>query len=164
MCRRGDAMNIVKPHRVTRSYTQTLVAGPDEVFPLLGPVRETEWVNGWHPRLVISESGVVERDCVFITAAGPQEAIWVVTVHEPAKHHLEIVKLIPGIVAGMIVIQLAATPEGCSADISYSFTALGPDGDRVVNEFTQEHFDEFMVTWESELNHFLTTGDKLNPM
>ena len=155
-------MNIVKPHRVTRRYTQSLVGTPDEVFPLLCPVRETEWVNGWHPRLVVTESGAVEPDCVFVTAAGPQEAIWVVTSHDPATHRLEIVKLIPGIVVGNIVIQLSAAAKGTTAEISYSFTSLGPDGDRVVKEFTQDHFDEFMVTWESELNHFLTTGDKLD--
>ena len=24
-----------------------------------------------------------------------------------------------------------------------------------------EHFDEFMLTWETELNHFMATGDRL---
>jgi hypothetical protein len=154
-------MNIVKPHRVTRSYTQSLVAPADQVFPLLCPVREAEWVNGWHPRLVVSSSGLVEPDCVFVTAAGPQDAIWMVTLHDPERHRLEIVKVIPGIVVGKIVIGLADADGGSRAEISYSFTSLGPDGDRVVREFTQEHFDEFMVLWETELNHFLTTGERL---
>jgi len=113
-------MNIVRPHRVTRSYVQSLISPPDEVFPLLCPVREAEWVNGWHPRLVISTSGVAEPDCVFITAAGPQEAIWAITRHEPDRHHLEIVKVIPGIVVGKIVVRLAAASEGSTAEISYS--------------------------------------------
>lgn len=154
-------MKIVKPTRVTRSYTQSLIAGPDEVFPLLCPVREAEWVNGWHPRLVVSTSGLAERDCVFVTAAGPQDAIWMMTEHDPASHRLEIVKVIPGIVVGRIRIQLAAVDDGCIAKISYSFTSLGSDGDRVVREFTQAHFDEFMATWEAELNHFLATGERL---
>jgi hypothetical protein len=154
-------VKIVEPHRVTRSYTQRLCAPPDDVFPLLCPVREAEWVNGWHPRLVVSESGLVEPGCVFITAAGPQEAIWLVTTHDPERHRLEIVKVIPGIVVGMIEIELAASGEGSTADISYTFTSLGLDGDRVVKEFTQEHFNEFMTTWEDELNHFLTTGERL---
>lgn len=154
-------MNIVKPHRITRSYTQKLDASPDQVFRLLCPAREAEWVNGWHPRLVITSSGLAELDCVFITAAGPQEAIWMVTHHDPVAHHLEIIKMIPGIVVGKIVIQLEAAPWGSTAEISYTFTALGPDGDKVVNEFTQRHFDEFMLTWETELNHFLATGERL---
>lgn len=155
-------MNIVKPHRVTRRYTQQLNAPPDQVFPLLCPVRESEWVNGWHPRLVATESGLAELDCVFVTPSGPQEAIWVITRYEPETHLIEIVKVIPGIVVGKIVIQLAVAPGGSTAEISYGFTALGPDGDRVVNEFTQDHFDEFMLAWETELNHFLATGERLN--
>ena len=154
-------MRIVKPNRVTRSYTQSLIAGPDEVFPLLCPVREAEWVNGWHPRLVISSSGLAERNCVFVTSAGPEEAIWMVTEHDPDRHRLEIIKVIPGIVVGRITIQLAAVDDGSIAKISYGFTALGSDGDRVVREFTQEHFDEFMATCEAELNHFLATGERL---
>jgi hypothetical protein len=155
-------MNIVKPHRVTRSYTQSLIAPPDQVFPLLCPVREAEWVNGWHPRMVITSSGLAEPDCVFVTAAGPQEAIWIVTLHDPADHRLELAKIIPGIVVGKIVIQIARSGDGSTADISYSFTSLGPDGDRVVDEFTQDHFDDFMMTWEAELNHFLVTGERLS--
>lgn len=155
-------MNIVRPHRVTRSYVQSLDAPPDEVFALLCPVREAEWVNGWHPRLVVSESGVAEPDCVFVTSAGPEEAIWMITRHEPQNHLLEIIKVIPGIVVGTIRIRLTAAAPGSTADISYTFTALGPDGDRVVREFTQEHFDEFMRTWETELNHYLATGERLS--
>ena len=154
-------MKIVKPRRVTRSYTQSLIAGPDEVFPLLCPVREAEWVNGWHPRVVITKSGLAEPDCVFVTAAGPQDAIWLMTEHDPRHHRLEIIKVIPGIVVGRIKIQLAAVDDGSVAKISYSFTSLGQDGDRVVREFTQEHFDDFMTTWEAELNHFLATGERL---
>jgi len=84
-----------------------------------------------------------------------------ITAYEPENHFLQIVKLIPGIVAGKIEIRLAEAPHGATADITYSFTALGPDGDRVVREFTQKHFDEFMLTWETELNHFLATGERL---
>ena len=85
-----------------------------------------------------------------------------ITKHDPANHRLELVKVIPGIVVGKIVIQLAPAPDGASADISYSFTSLGPDGDRVVSEFTQDHFEDFMITWEAELNHFLATGERLS--
>jgi hypothetical protein len=32
--------------RVTRSYRQTINAAPEVVFPLLCPVRESEWLEG----------------------------------------------------------------------------------------------------------------------
>jgi hypothetical protein len=33
--------------RVTHTYTQKLDATPERVFPLLCPVREAEWADGW---------------------------------------------------------------------------------------------------------------------
>ena len=51
-------MKIVKPNRVTRTCTQRLVAAPAAVFPLLCPVREADWIDGWNPPLAISSSGI----------------------------------------------------------------------------------------------------------
>ena len=60
-------MQISQPRRVTRTYTQRLTAAPARVFPLLCPVREADWIEGWDPISVWSESGVAEPDCVFTT-------------------------------------------------------------------------------------------------
>ena len=49
-------MRVEKPNRVSHSYTQHLNAPPSTVFELLCPVRETEWVNDWRPKLVLSDS------------------------------------------------------------------------------------------------------------
>src|SRR6266481_7636473 len=59
-------MQITKPNRATHTYRQTLRAPPAKVFPLLCPVREAEWAEGWLPELVISSSGIAEGDCVFL--------------------------------------------------------------------------------------------------
>jgi hypothetical protein len=69
-------MNITKPIRVTRSYTPQLVAKLEAVFPLLCPVREVDWIEGWMPLSVVAESGFAERDCVFTTSAEPNDSIW----------------------------------------------------------------------------------------
>ncbi len=36
--------------RISREYRQTINAKPDEIFPLLCPVREIEWLDGWQHR------------------------------------------------------------------------------------------------------------------
>ena len=54
-------MKIQKPHRATRSYVQHLKSSPAEVFPLLCPVREADWIEGWLPLSVISETGLAEN-------------------------------------------------------------------------------------------------------
>lgn len=155
-------MHTTTPNRVSHSYTQSLIAPPEEIFPLLCPVREAEWVPGWDPELVISESGVAELDCVFITQGAPNNSIWVVTRYEPESYLLEMLKITPGLTVGKLEIKLAAKDDGkTAAEVAYTYTSLGPRGDAFLDEFTTTAYRGFMETWERELNHYLSTGSKI---
>lgn len=154
-------MKIVKPNRATRTYTQRLVAPPAAVFPLLCPVREADWIEGWDPRMVVSASGVAEPDCVFTTPAPPGEAIWYITRHEPERHFVEMLKITPGITACRVTIQVRAAAGGSQADVSYSDTSLGPEGDAFVASFTEDYYRKFMQDWEARINHYLQNGSAL---
>ena len=85
-------MRVVSPKRVSRTYTQTLLGPPEAVFPLLCPVREADWIADWDPLLVVSESGVAEEDCVFVTRSEPENAVWYVTDYEPEKGFIAFVR------------------------------------------------------------------------
>jgi hypothetical protein len=151
-------MHITKPNRVTHTYRQRLRASPEQVFPLLCPVRETEWADGWLPELVISSSGVAERDCVFLTPEKQATGIWYITRHEPEKLFVEMLKIVPGVTACRLNIQLSQESAACVADVTYTHTSLGPAGDEFVAGFTAEYYLKVMQAWETALNHFLTTG------
>ncbi|MFO1352315.1 MAG: hypothetical protein U1F68_17245 [Gammaproteobacteria bacterium] len=148
-------MHITKPNRVTRCYTQQLIAEPAAVFPLLCPVREADWIEGWDPLSVISASGVAEPDCVFTTRADPIDAIWYITRHEPAAGFIEMLKITPAVTACRLTIQLRPRAGGSEAEITYSHTSLGPQGDAFVGAFTAEFYRKFMQDWESRINHYL---------
>jgi hypothetical protein len=154
-------MRITKPNRATHTYRQKLCAPPVRVFPLLCPVRETEWADGWLPDLVISSSGIAERDCIFVTPDKLGKAIWYVTRHEPQNWFVEMLKVVPGVTACRLEIQLTANGDECFAHVTYSHTSIGPAGDEFVAGFTADHYQKFMQTWESELNHFLKSGCRL---
>ena len=154
-------MKIVTPTRAVHTYTQHLVAPPEAVFPLLCPVREADWIEGWDPLLVVSDSGVAERDCVFVTPAQPADAIWYITRHEPESGFVEMIKMTPKVTACRLSIQLRAVEGGCEADITYAHTSLGPDGDAFVASFTADFYRRFMQDWESRINHYLREGSAL---
>jgi hypothetical protein len=155
-------MRVEKPNSVSRSYTQHLNAGSPAVFELLCPVRETEWVNDWRPKLVLTDSGFAEPGCVFVTPGIPEDAVWLMTEYDREAHRLEIIKVIPGVVIGRITVSLAADgDDACTADITYAYTSISEHGDRALEEFTDDHFKGFMMTWEKELNHYLNEGTKL---
>jgi len=154
------------PNRVRHSYTQSVSATPNDVFPLLCPIREHDWAPGWSTDWVISRSGLVEQECLFQTPAkaGAKDAsIWIVTRHDPSAYEVEMYKVTPGQTVGKLAISLTA--QGAMetrAQISYEFTSLGPDGDAFLDEFTEESYEKFMRGWETAINHYLVTGEQLN--
>lgn len=154
-------MKVTKPNRVTRTYSQQLVADPPTVFPLLCPVREADWIDGWDPLAVFSRSGVAEPGCVFITEASPSNAIWYITRHEPSNGFVEMIKITPDVTVCKLTIQLHAVQSGSEATITYSHTSLGPEGDDFVASFTEEYYRKFMQDWEARINHYLATGNIL---
>jgi hypothetical protein len=154
-------MNVRPPNRVTHTYTQHLVAPPAAVFPLLCPVREADWIDGWNPLLVLSHSGVAEPDCVFVTDARPLDAVWFVTRHEPEDGFVEMIKITPDVTACKLTVHVRAAGSGSEADVTYSHTSLGPQGDVFVASFTAEFYVQFMREWEERMNHYLTHGTAL---
>ena len=131
-------MKVEPPTKVSRSFTQTLCAPPDEVFPLLCPVREAEWVNGWRPSLVLSDSGSGEPGCIFVTPGIPQDSVWIMTEFDRERHFVEILKVIPGVVVGKIEVRLRPHGKGESqADITYTYTALSDYGTEMLEGFTE---------------------------
>ena len=157
-------MNIRQPNRVTHNYTQRLAGPPDMVFPLLCPVREADWIDGWNPVLVLSQTGLAEPDCVFVTPAEPHDAIWFVTRHEPARGFIEMIKITPAVTACKLTVRVRATGTGSEADVTYSHTSLGPQGDTFIASFTSEFYVAFMREWEERINHYLTHGVALRPV
>jgi hypothetical protein len=131
------------------------------VFPLLCPVREAEWIQGWNPSLVITESGVAERDCIFTSRSEPAEAIWYITRHEPTAGFVEMLKITPNVTACRLTIQVRPSNTGSEAEITYAHTSLGPLGDAIVAEFTEDFYRQFMQEWEAKINHFLDHGTAL---
>jgi hypothetical protein len=149
--------------RRSHQHTQLNDAPPERVFPLLCPVRESEWVPGWKYRLIYSESGVAEDGCVFTTPneSGP-ETVWVVTHYDPANLRIAFAWVEPQLVATQLRLSLAPAPGGKThAHIRYVYTGLSPEGNAAVERYTPEWFAQKMQGWETAMNHFLRTGKLL---
>ncbi|NSW85285.1 MAG: hypothetical protein HPY84_03085 [Syntrophobacteraceae bacterium] len=150
-------MKVVAPVRVERTYTQRLCARPDVVFPLLCPVRETEWVEGWDPLVVITATGKAELDCVFLTGQDDAESIWVITGYDPDRYRLVITRYTPGMTVARITISLTENADqSTDAAVTYMYTAVSEEGKEFVENYSEEYFVEFMKHWENALNRFLS--------
>ena len=152
-----------KASKITRSYRQTIDASADRIFPLLCPVREAEWLDGWQYTMIYSESGLVEEGAVFSTSHEDEEdTIWIVTRHEPSKREVEFTRFTPN--SRICVLKIAVQPKDKNrshVDISYSYTGITPSGNAFIDAFTEEAFLEAVTFWEKSMNYFLKTGGRL---
>ena len=148
--------------RITRCYRQTINALPGVVFPLLCPVREAEWLDGWQYEMIYSESGLAEEGCVFSTQSdGEPDTVWVISRHEKENHLIEFTRFTPG--SRTCVLKVTVTPKDetvSNVDISYTYTGISVDGNAWLDNFTEDTFLNAMKFWERSMNHFLETGEK----
>ena len=148
--------------RITRTYRQTIQAVPEVIFPLLCPVREAEWLDGWRYTMVYSKSGVVEKGAVFSTQGeGEEQTTWIVTKHDQKTHEVEFARFTPNSRTCVLMIAINSKDEVNSfVDISYTYTATTPAGNDFIDRFSEEAFLVAVTFWEKSMNHFLKTGDK----
>ncbi|MDR6238815.1 hypothetical protein [Aureibacter tunicatorum] len=155
-------MKVQKPNRKSYSYQQVIHGSIDKIMPLYCPVRELDWCENWQPNIVISNSGIVEKDCIFTTNHGDLEVVWVVTEYDIAKGLVEMYYHVPKTLITKLSIQVQSIDEQTSqARLTYTKTALSPSGDKVLEKFTKEGYDIMMDSWEKAMNHYLKTGEML---
>jgi hypothetical protein len=156
-------MTEFRGERIAHEYIQTNDAPPERVFPLLCPVRESEWVPGWQYRLIYSQSGVAEEGCVFTTPNDDgAETTWTVTEYDPSKFRIAFSWVHPEIMAAQISIVLSEKSDGkTSARIRYTYTGLSPEGNQKIETYDKKLFEQKMLGWEKAINHYLRTGRKV---
>jgi hypothetical protein len=149
--------------RVAKSCTQLNTATPAKIFPLLCPVREKDWIDGWEYSMVYSVSGYAEPGCVFTTPApGGQLTTWYVNRYDPIAYAIEFVRMTPGEMVVNIRIDLFPHNELVTdTHIVYEYTSLSEEATRWLREDLDKSFAQTMDYWEKAINHYLQTGEML---
>ena len=149
-------------HRSTKTYSILLNGIPEQVFPLLCPVREYEWIENWQCELVSSDSGFAELDCVFKTrfpGDGPED-IWVVSRYEPPLL-IEFVRINASRTI-RFSISLKRTSDGTTEMIwTQILTGLSSEGDNLIKELSDNIFRDRVALRGRQINYFLSTGQML---
>jgi hypothetical protein len=157
------SMSMFRAQRVVRSFTQELAAPASQVFPLLCPVREYDWIDGWNCELIYSVSGVVENNCVFRTNIhGDGERTWVVSHHDLENFAVGFVVMVGRSLVLKLDVALSDRGDGTTAAVwTNVLTALDEHGNMQIGAFTEEMFVERIKALETALNHYLRTGAML---
>jgi hypothetical protein len=151
---------------LVRTYVQRIEAAPEAVFPLLCPVREGEWLEGWAAscELIWSASGLAEPGCVFRTTEpdGP-ETIWIITEHDPDRGVVVFARVTPGLAASTLRIEVVTSDNRSSAvAIRYMVVPTSREGETyVAGRYDRHDLTDSVVWWERSMNHYLRTGQLL---
>lgn len=145
------------------NYTQLNTGKISEVFPLLCPVREKDWLDGWHYQMIYSQSGLAEKDCVFTTPHhGKYDTVWHITQYDQSNHKIEFLRVTPSENVVRINIELEESgTQQTSTKISYQYTSLREEVNRFIEADLEISFLKSMVWWERAINHYLKTGEML---
>jgi hypothetical protein len=147
----------------TLTFKQFNNATPDKVFPLLCPVREKDWLDGWDYKMIYSKTGLIEKNCLFSTSYPDEmDTIWHVTQHNPEKFELEFLRVTPK--ENVVRINIKLTPvenDKTESEIVYQYTGLSEKQNEYINSELELRFEESMKWWEKSINHYLETGKLL---
>ena len=153
--------------RIVRTYTQKIDASPDTVFPLICPVREAEWLDGWGDscELIYSQSGFAEKGCVFRTRSEhAPETIWTISTHDPAARVVEFVRVTAGLEASTLRVSIrdGRSEGGSEVEVTYASTPLSDQGARyAAHRYDADGLRRSVAWWETSMNHYVRTGSRL---
>ena len=137
-----------------------LAFAAEQVFPLLCPVREYDWIEGWQCELVQSVSGLVERDCVFVTDFPDQgREVWHTTRHEPPRV-VEFVRA-GAHLSQRYTIELEPAAAGTRMTVRQVWVAVGAEGERLIRALPANQIQSHWDFLSRALAHYLATGNML---
>lgn len=149
--------------RVTRSHMIHVSAAVDRAFPLFEPLGEKLWAHGWEPEMLYPASGVAKVGTVFSTQHVDEPAkIWTIIAYEREQAHVTYVNVLPDVYTSRIDVR--CEPDGTEAShvcVTYTLTALTPQGNEYIERFTQEHYQAYILSWEAAIESYLLHGHML---
>jgi hypothetical protein len=146
-------------HSHTRTGSFHLEDPLDLVFPMFTPEVEKSWAKGWNPVYVFPPDGKTTQGMVFRTEhSGPKT--WIMTLYDPAQHRVAYVNVSPDMVI-QISVSCRSEGNGTRAEVSYLHTALTENGNKSVDDYSQEQHDEQMEHWRTAISEALANGKTL---
>jgi hypothetical protein len=148
--------------RFQRVGTIQVQARKTDVFPLLCPVREYDWIPDWQCTMMYSDSGVAEKNALFMTRSRfHRKVMWTTITYEPAS---EIEYLLVMGTDATVRLSISLQEEGAPGTrITWRmlFTAATPLAKHALRaDFTEEKFQAMLGKRERELNRYFESADR----
>jgi len=129
-----------------------------QTFMFFTPAGEELWVDGWRPTYLHPADGRTEAGMVFTTGSGSELTIWTLVDFDREQHRSRYVRCTPGSRTGFVEVSCSALDaQRTEARVSYTLTALSPEGERTLQAFEGVAFAEMIDGWAREIERHLGT-------
>ena len=121
--------------RRTVQYSHIVDGAREDVFPLICPAREADWLPGWDAHLIYSESELGEAGCVFRTEEDGRTGagLWVFP-HHVWPECVKIVRFSPPVLVQINIVLEELEARRTRISWEYSLTGLSDEGNGKVRE------------------------------
>ena len=124
-----------------------------DAFRLFTALGERDWVAGWDPYFPQRVEDDAAVGTVFHTDSHGEHITWIV-IDRDGDRRIRYARVAAGRDAGTVEVRL--TPAGDHTDVTviYELTALPPDGEQWLTDFTA-HYPDMMRSWETAIDESL---------
>ena len=129
----------------------------EEVFPLLCPKREEEWIPGWECETVWSHSGYNEEGAIFRTT-NPYgtELFWTTLQYDMSKRLVDFLITAPHLYMFRFKIEISVNGDGfLKMTFTQVFTSISEAGNAFLERYKREDFAERLKRLEELINRHL---------
>lgn len=112
------------------------------------------------PEHALSTEGEAEVGTVFTTEhADEPTKIWTIITYEPEQSHVTYFNALPGSHTSWIDVRCQQDEEQTSqVCVTYTLTALSPEGNALLAAFTEPHYRAWISSWQQAITHYLLSG------
>ena len=146
-----------KAIQFSRSGVIHVNATIEEVFPLLCPKREEEWIPGWECETIWSKSGYNEEGAIFrTTKPNDTELYWTTLQYDIDKKIVDFLITAPRLYMLRFKIHVHAVSDGLlSLTFTQVFTSIPEEGNAFLERYESEDFKERLRALEEFMNRHL---------
>jgi len=139
--------------------TVVIKAAIEDVFPLLCPERERDWLPGWNYEMVHSNSGIIEQGCIFKNFKDGEKIIWICSTYDKKDYKIYFVQYFDSVMVGELGLSLSVIDEKTTKmEIINIRTALNEVGNELLEGFSDKDFSEFWNDAGKMIEYYLENG------
>lgn len=144
--------------RISFNQQRMFQSTPQEIFPLLCPTTELDWLPGWNCKLLHSQSGYAEFGCIFNTSYFGMDEVFICTRYEKdlAVDYLRMSTHI----GGKLDIKLFDHCDGTTTGVWHvTLSALDEPGNEILQGISgaKKHFEKAIYA----LEYYLKNGEMM---